>query len=77
MSQVTTAEEPPAPGPRPRCGCCGRCGVKLAELGSTPGVFICIRCSFWAVRRALGLPALPGARLVRGARRIVAQRRSR
>jgi len=39
--------------PVPLCGCCGRAGRRMAELGSTPGVFICRLCALWAWRRAV------------------------
>ena len=48
---ITTAADPTAE-PRPRCGCCGQPRAHLAELGETPGVFICRRCALWAMRRA-------------------------
>jgi catechol 2,3-dioxygenase-like lactoylglutathione lyase family enzyme len=37
-----------------RCGCCGRQmrAADVAELGQTPGVFICTGCALWAARRA-------------------------
>jgi hypothetical protein len=37
-----------------RCGCCGRHlpAGRVAELGVTPGVFICAGCALWAARRA-------------------------
>jgi hypothetical protein len=41
---------------RPRCGCCGQPRSALAELGDTPGVYICRRCALWAVRRAHASP---------------------
>jgi len=43
-----------------RCGCCGRQrpAGRVAELGVTPGVFICARCALWAARRAGILTAL-------------------
>jgi DinB superfamily len=41
---------------RPRCGCCGQPRTALAELGDTPGVFICRWCALGAVRRARALP---------------------
>jgi hypothetical protein len=44
-----------------RCGCCGQQqpAGRLAELGQTPGVFICAGCALWAARRAGPLSALP------------------
>ena len=35
-----------------RCGCCARSlpAIEVAELGSTPGVFICVGCALWAAR---------------------------
>lgn len=43
-----------------RCGCCGRSlpAREVVELGSTPGVFICVGCALWAARRAGLTPAL-------------------
>jgi catechol 2,3-dioxygenase-like lactoylglutathione lyase family enzyme len=43
-----------------RCGCCGRQmrATDVAELGQTPGVFICTGCALWAARRAGVLSAL-------------------
>lgn len=43
-----------------RCGCCGRRmpATRVAELGRTPGVFICTGCALWAARRAGVLSAL-------------------
>jgi hypothetical protein len=38
--------------PVPTCACCGRDRRRLAELGATPGVFICRVCALWAWRRA-------------------------
>jgi hypothetical protein len=37
-----------------QCGCCGRTRdrARLAELGHTPGVYICAGCAQWAARRA-------------------------
>jgi len=37
-----------------RCGCCGQefRAADVAELGQTPGVFICTGCALWAARRA-------------------------
>jgi hypothetical protein len=45
-----------------RCGCCGRQlpAADVAELGQTPGVFICTRCALWAARRAGLVSALRG-----------------
>ncbi|MFI5892103.1 bleomycin resistance protein [Actinoplanes sp. NPDC051513] len=42
------------------CGCCGRSfpAQRVAELGVTPGVYICAGCAFWAARRAGLLSAL-------------------
>ena len=43
-----------------RCGCCGRSlpAREVVELGSTPGVFICVGCAIWAARRAGAAPVL-------------------
>lgn len=48
-----------------RCGCCGRQrpAGQVAELGVTPGVFICAGCALWAARRAGLLAALRQIRL--------------
>jgi len=48
-----------------RCGCCGRQlpAGKVAELGQTPGVYICAGCALWAARRAGMLYALRRFRL--------------
>jgi catechol 2,3-dioxygenase-like lactoylglutathione lyase family enzyme len=37
-----------------QCGCCGRAfpAGQVAELGVTPGVFVCTGCALWAARRA-------------------------
>lgn len=42
------------------CGCCGRRfpANKVAELGMTPGVFVCTGCALWAARRASTLNGL-------------------
>ena len=42
------------------CGCCGRQLPKnqVVELGTTPGVFICVGCARWAARRAGPVAAL-------------------
>lgn len=47
------AETTPHTGLHP-CGCCGRQRAidQLAELGQTPGVYICAPCALWAARRA-------------------------
>lgn len=47
----TTTTSNLAPDHR-RCGCCGHARTRLAEVGTTPGVFICRRCALWAFRRA-------------------------
>jgi len=57
-----------------RCGCCGRMFPpgQVAELGSTPDVFICAGCALWAARRAGLLSALRQIRfrsLIPGVRR--------
>jgi hypothetical protein len=48
-----------------RCGCCGRNrpAAQVAELGTTPGVFICAGCALWAARRAGLFSALRQIRL--------------
>lgn len=48
-----------------RCGCCGRQrpADELAELGVTPGVYICAGCALWAARRAGLLSALREIRI--------------
>jgi hypothetical protein len=63
---------PTAGGPElRRCGCRDReLAQRVAELGNTPGVFICAGCVLWAARRAGPLYALsqvrsPGRRPVR------------
>ena len=47
------------------CGCCGRQfpTQQVAELGVTPGVYICAGCAFWAARRAGVLSALRQIRI--------------
>ncbi|MBU4556265.1 MAG: hypothetical protein KJ747_05285 [Actinobacteria bacterium] len=50
---MTTPSEVPHRPTTPTCGCCGRPRTHMAELGSTPGVYICSRCALWAARRAL------------------------
>lgn len=58
------ADTVPATGLR-RCGCCGRerPADHVAELGVTPGVFICAGCALWAARRAGLLSALRQVRV--------------
>lgn len=48
-----------------RCGCCGRQrpADAVAELGSTPGVYICAGCALWAARRAGLLSAVRQIRI--------------
>ena len=48
-----------------RCGCCGRQrpADHVAELGVTPGVYICAGCALWAAHRAGLLSALRQIRL--------------
>ena len=48
-----------------RCGCCGRQrpADEVAELGVTPGVYICAGCALWAARRAGLLSALREVRI--------------
>ena len=48
-----------------QCGCCGRDrpARRVAELGVTPGVFICAGCALWAARRAGVMSALRQTRL--------------
>lgn len=48
-----------------RCGCCGRQrpAAEVAELGVTPGVYICAGCALWAARRAGLLSALRQIRI--------------
>lgn len=54
-----------------RCGCCGRDmpANRVAELGITPGVFICAGCALWAARRAGPLSVLGRLPVVRVLRR--------
>lgn len=54
---MTDASSSVARPPTVRCGCCDRTfdRTRVAELGETPGVFICARCALWAARRARGL----------------------
>jgi hypothetical protein len=48
-----------------RCGCCGRHrpADEVAELGVTPGVYICAGCALWAARRAGMLSVLRQVRI--------------
>jgi hypothetical protein len=48
-----------------RCGCCGRHrpADQVAELGSSPGVYICAICGLWAARRAGLMSAVREIRL--------------
>lgn len=57
---TTTAWRTPTGTEQVRCGCCGRWlpPGRTAELGNTPGMFICIRCALWAARRASRVPGL-------------------
>jgi hypothetical protein len=43
-----------APGASVTCGCCAKRlpRRKVAELGSTPGIFLCRRCAVWALLRS-------------------------
>ncbi|HEU5110292.1 MAG TPA: VOC family protein [Micromonosporaceae bacterium] len=61
-----------------RCGCCGRNlpAGKVAELGTTPGVFICAGCALWAARRARPLSLVGGLPVIRSLRRRRHRRRS-
>jgi catechol 2,3-dioxygenase-like lactoylglutathione lyase family enzyme len=51
---VTAAAETVRESDPEHCGCCGRQlpRSQVVELGSTPGVFICVGCALWAARRA-------------------------
>lgn len=51
---MTAAAETVRESDHEHCGCCGRQLPKseVVELGSTPGVFICVGCALWAARRA-------------------------
>jgi catechol 2,3-dioxygenase-like lactoylglutathione lyase family enzyme len=58
-----------------QCGCCGRTfpAREVAELGITPGVFMCTGCALWAARRATSFTVvrrLPGASLKTLMRRL-------
>jgi hypothetical protein len=51
-SSMSTHTETSTRTDRPRCGCCGQPRSSLAELGDTPGVFICRWCALGAAGRA-------------------------
>lgn len=55
-----TAAETAGTSDQEHCGCCGRQlpRKEVVELGSTPGVFICVGCALWAARRAGPVAAL-------------------
>ncbi|RKN50352.1 VOC family protein [Micromonospora endolithica] len=55
-----TAAETPRTFDHEHCGCCGRQlpASEVVELGTTPGVFICVGCALWAARRAGPVAAL-------------------
>jgi catechol 2,3-dioxygenase-like lactoylglutathione lyase family enzyme len=57
---TSTASGTPTGTEQVRCGCCGRWlpPSRMAELGNTPGVYICSRCALWAARRASRVPGL-------------------
>ncbi|GAA3390330.1 hypothetical protein [Cryptosporangium minutisporangium] len=57
---MTAAAETIRESDRRRCGCCGRDLPlrEVTELGSTPGVFICVGCALWAAGRVEPVPAL-------------------
>jgi len=57
---VTAAAQTARTSDHEHCGCCGRQLPKneVVELGTTPGVFICVGCALWAARRAGPLAAL-------------------
>lgn len=57
---MTAAAQTARTSDHEHCGCCGRQLPKneVVELGSTPGVFICVGCALWAARRAGPLAAL-------------------
>ena len=61
-----------------RCGCCDRQfpASRVAELGVTPGVFICAGCALWAARRAGLASAVRGIRLGSLLRRFTRRIRS-
>lgn len=50
---MTMASDAPEPAAICTCGCCGRARAHMAELGETPGVYICARCALWAAQRAI------------------------
>lgn len=51
---MSAPEHEPSPidPPAIMCGCCGRTGRAMHELGQTPAVFICRACAFYAIRFA-------------------------
>jgi hypothetical protein len=58
---VTAAAQTTRTSDHEHCGgCCGRQlpNNEVVELGTTPGVFICVSCALWAARRAGPLAAL-------------------
>jgi hypothetical protein len=57
---MTQISEAPGDAGVHHCGCCGRhkAADRVAELGSTPGVYICAPCALWAARRAGPLSVL-------------------
>jgi hypothetical protein len=64
---MTAATETIRDSDHRRCGCCGRDLPlrELTELGSTPGVFICVGCALWAAGRVGPVPALRQLRFTR------------
>lgn len=76
---TTMASETEQPAGAAHCGCCGRTlpASRLTELGSTPGVFICASCAFWAARRSTPFPVvrLDPRLLLRWARGFAPSRR--
>jgi catechol 2,3-dioxygenase-like lactoylglutathione lyase family enzyme len=64
---MTAAAESIRDSDHRRCGCCGRelPVTEVVELGSTPGVFICVGCAIWAARQAGPVAALRQLRFTR------------
>jgi hypothetical protein len=56
---MSTHADTSSPTDRPRCGCCGQPRRALAELGETPGVFVCRRCALGVVGRVRPRAQLP------------------